>query len=397
MDTGFDFKPGDLVIDTLRPERGVGKVLNHPSDSLIAVDFKDWSGGHDCQGLIKKGSGGWFYEKGNNSLSLAPVEPAESITGITYTFSVKYCEEFTEDLFNQMLIWINPRVGSWYEFVGNNYNNFKKHGYFWVQKKYDLDKDKYWAGVDNNSQSERLISVSELKSLINYKELKSHTHPQPTLPDIDYFKGKTISEEILNKYSHTKENYIYQDLKPFIGVDGFVRDKVLGPDIINFKGKDYMYIRDTCNLYIKLEGLRSFIERDRLLEEAYLRYPPGTVYIDAADSSRFVVEKADFDNHYDNGIRAEAGKGLLYYKGEWAEIVSPQSTEKKDTVIYSESSGEVFCPTDCTSLSAMGSLSNGASKVVKVSESTKSVLPTNNILKPKPKLTKNKFKLIKTK
>ncbi len=61
-----------------------------------------------------------------------------------------------------------------------------------------------------------------------------------------------------------------------------------------------------------------------LLEEAKRRYPVGTIYMTVdyyRDDLPETVEHQTFSYSGLNCIFAEAGKGILYNNGSWAEII----------------------------------------------------------------------------
>lgn len=63
-----------------------------------------------------------------------------------------------------------------------------------------------------------------------------------------------------------------------------------------------------------------------LLEEAKLKYPSGTKYKTAYERGENckieTVEIQDFTLHNPEIIWGEDGKGCLYWKGIWAEVIT---------------------------------------------------------------------------
>ena len=63
--------------------------------------------------------------------------------------------------------------------------------------------------------------------------------------------------------------------------------------------------------------------KEKLLEKAKNDYPIGTKYRDINDKHEFIIESISWpDSNFNDIIWAERGKGYLYHKGVWAEIVS---------------------------------------------------------------------------
>lgn len=76
---------------------------------------------------------------------------------------------------------------------------------------------------------------------------------------------------------------------------------------------------------------KPILSKKELLAEAKRRYPVGTKYKTASDDSSniFVLSSDDWSNSLlDDVVYAEYGKGCLYYKGDWAEIISKPTVEK---------------------------------------------------------------------
>jgi len=90
---------------------------------------------------------------------------------------------------------------------------------------------------------------------------------------------------------------------------------------------------------LKLHNLRKVIlaeinsvsyigKKEELLEQAKKKYPVGTRYKSASYSeTEYVVEKQTFEYTSDGDIHGEDGKGILYRKGKWAEIIEPPKAE----------------------------------------------------------------------
>jgi hypothetical protein len=127
-----------------------------------------------------------------------------------HSFYVKYEPDFTEDIFNKLKEWCNPRMPKgkkWYTFTTNQYNDFKYNKWFWVDSKTKTDN---FCGVDNNYQSARnQLSLSELCTLIGYKpEVDKHFK--------DYsFKGKWIQAAHWGSTSFAKCDYFTEGVVYF--------------------------------------------------------------------------------------------------------------------------------------------------------------------------------------
>ena len=62
---------------------------------------------------------------------------------------------------------------------------------------------------------------------------------------------------------------------------------------------------------------------NELLEEAKRRYPVGTKYGTAFGSyNEYIVGTQNFSIYSKNTIWGEASKGVLYYSGNWAKIIT---------------------------------------------------------------------------
>lgn len=86
------------------------------------------------------------------------------------------------------------------------------------------------------------------------------------------------------------------------------------------------------------------VAKQELLAEAHRRYPPGTVYLCPAGVGRHNPYKSGFNLVEENtkfqffcrGENIDAiGKGYVYYRGKWAEIISTETKEEKKTEILS--------------------------------------------------------------
>lgn len=128
--------------------------------------------------------------------------------------------------------------------------------------------------------------------------------------DCDYGHGVTISHTIdngvpanLSKNSECKWFPTLKEAQVF-------SDELLGKNKVETKPK---------------------LSKEELLAEAKRRYPVGTKYKPASDDSSdiFVLSSDDWnDSPLDDVVHAELGKGCLYYKGDWAEIISKPTVEE---------------------------------------------------------------------
>lgn len=125
-------------------------------------------------------------------------------------FYIKYCEGFTEDIFNAFIKYCTEKYGVYNRSsVELSYSDFKeRYNYLWVEPEGISCNESlvYWS-QDNNSQDiDEQITISELKTLINYVE--------PATTGLDkykvYIKGnKARGEEVIQKLIELGGKNIY--------------------------------------------------------------------------------------------------------------------------------------------------------------------------------------------
>ena len=104
----------------------------------------------------------------------------------------------------------------------------------------------------------------------------------------------------------------------------------------NKKCKYFLTLKEAQSFSDELLGKNKIetkhkLSKEELLAEAKRRYPVGTKYKNASDDSSniFVLSSDDWsDSLLDDVVFAEYGKGCLYYKGDWAEIISEPTVEE---------------------------------------------------------------------
>lgn len=257
---------------------------------------------------------------------------------------IKYSEDFSEDLYNQMMDWIRPQIiediywRNWY--IGEPFEKFKHGsglgGYFNFRP-----KQLGGTGVDNNSQRiERQISISELKTIINYKEFIIKESGKISL------KGrylKVLNDSCKRHYPCCKGDYllfVQEDSKgyQYWGHDGSEKAKSWYHGIEVHLNPDFELMPEGFNPESKPKY-------SSIIEEAKARYPIGTQFLPAhvphEDQKNYcTVTNLNF-KEFDNGNIAiftddnkkwnenseeKYGKTCLdryvYYSGKWAEIIS---------------------------------------------------------------------------
>ena len=99
-----------------------------------------------------------------------------------------------------------------------------------------------------------------------------------------------------------------------------------GPWVIGYKTNGHppggIYV---CDL---IPATSSEITKELLLEEAISKYPIGTEYKCAFTNTIFNVELQKFNVSSIDKVYGESGKGCLYYKSKWAEILNVEIIPK---------------------------------------------------------------------
>lgn len=146
-------------------------------------------------------------------------------------WSVRYCPEFTEGIFNHLLKWCDEKIKLYPKARWRGYANDRSYEDLKSAKHFNFDNREFGGvfflcGIDNNPQSGTYISVKEMCSIIGYEQMKHpiigeyYTVTEPRVYGQGKMIGKviTINEDSLGEDLRGKATYIHTLTKPF-GLD----------------------------------------------------------------------------------------------------------------------------------------------------------------------------------
>lgn len=284
------------------------------------------------------------------------------------SFYVKYCEDFTEDLYNKLNIWCSKNTKGKIRDFDDSYVGLIKHKYYlfdnWGISSEEYDPTSYSYGVDNNVQTCLVeYSIKDIKNLIDYKE-EIPEYVECTDGNMgSHYTGKVYKVEN-GKISCEKTG----TPTTWSGFNsGGFNFKISTKEAYDKQQKDL----EIWNIKVEhslteQEPIDPMIE---IQEEAKKKFPIGCEFINT-NGNKHILEKDEVTYEIEgNRIYANNGKGCLYQNGKWATLVE----KKKEEYIPQVGDWVVILNTAKTSTSAL----KNRGKVVQVIKKSISCFKSN--------------------